>query len=130
MKEANVDTMVARSATFSLPVVVDEVAPRNLCCDVAVDAGLQVYMARAKVRALKILDPYPVDIVVTDLQIPQLGGLGLLQPTRANRDESAVMPSRAVERLETIAGLAVGLRETVRRLFHAWGERHEPAGHV
>jgi signal transduction histidine kinase len=39
----------------------------------------------------------------------------------------ARLPPAAVERLETIAGLAVRLRETVRRLSNAWDEHHEPA---
>jgi signal transduction histidine kinase len=35
------------------------------------------------------------------------------------------LPPLTVERLETIAELAVRLRETVRRLSHAWEERRE-----
>jgi hypothetical protein len=45
----------------------------------------------------------------------------------ARRDR---LPPAAVERLETIAGLAVRLRETVRRLSNARDEHHEHAGHV
>jgi len=37
------------------------------------------------------------------------------------------LPPSAVERLETIAELAVRLRETVRRLLNAWEEHHETA---
>ena len=36
------------------------------------------------------------------------------------------LPPGAVERLQTIAELAVRLRETVRRLSNAWDEHHEP----
>ncbi len=77
------ETLSARTATFNLLVVDDEVTTRNLCRDVAVDAGLQVHVAQTTEEALEILDQYPIDIVVTDLQVPQIGGLELLQANRA-----------------------------------------------
>jgi len=89
--DTKAETLAARNATFSLLVVDDEVTTRNLCRDVAADAGLQVYVAPTTEEALEILDQYPVDIVVTDLQVPQLGGLELLKRTRANNAETAVM---------------------------------------
>src|SRR6202051_2264551 len=89
--ETRVETIAARSATLSLLVVDDEVSTRNLCRDVAADAGLQVYVASTTEEALEILDQYPVDIVVTDLQVPQLGGLELLKRTRANNPEIAII---------------------------------------
>jgi signal transduction histidine kinase len=36
------------------------------------------------------------------------------------------LPPRAQERLETIAALAVRMRETVRRLSEEWEEREDP----
>jgi phosphoserine phosphatase RsbU/P len=62
-----------------------------LCRDVAADAGMQVYVAETTEEALDILDKYPVDIVVTDLQVPQIGGLELLQRTITNNVNIAVM---------------------------------------
>jgi len=83
------DSSLPRSTTFSLLVVDDEVTTRNLCRDVAADAGLQVYIAQTTEEATEILDQYPVDIMVTDLQVPQTGGLELLKRTRANNPEIA-----------------------------------------
>lgn len=68
--DTKVDALAARNTTFSLLVVDDEVSTRNLCRDVAADAGLRVYAAATTEEALEILDQYPVDIVVTDLQVP------------------------------------------------------------
>ena len=62
--DTKVETLAARNTTFSLLVVDDEVATRNLCRDVAADAGLQVYGMVTTEEALEILDQYPVDIVV------------------------------------------------------------------
>jgi PleD family two-component response regulator len=58
-KDAKGETPVARSTTFSILIVDDEVATRNLCRDVAADAGLQVYVAPTTEEALEILDQYP-----------------------------------------------------------------------
>jgi len=53
---------------------------------------------------------------------PLTGILGNAELLLAQRDR---LPLAAVERLETIAELAVRLRETVRRLSHTWQERHD-----
>jgi signal transduction histidine kinase len=53
---------------------------------------------------------------------PLTGILGNAELLLARRDR---LPPAAVERLETIAELAVRLRETVRRLSHTWEERHD-----
>src|SRR6185369_7105646 len=91
LKESKIEAMAAPNASFSLLVVDDEVTTRNLCRDVAADAGLQVHVASTTEEALEILEQYPIDIVVTDLQVPQMGGLELLKRTRANNAETAVI---------------------------------------
>lgn len=53
---------------------------------------------------------------------PLTGILGNAELLLARRER---LPPAAVERLETIAELAVRLRETVRRLSHTWQERHD-----
>ena len=58
---------------------------------------------------------------------PLTGILGNTELLLARRE--GLLPS-AVERLETIAELAVRLRETVRHLSRAWDENHEHAGSV
>ena len=77
--DARVEPSAAKSAALSLLVVDDEVATRNLCKDVASDAGLHVHASATTEQALEILDQHPIDIVVTDLQVPQIGGLELHQ---------------------------------------------------
>jgi DNA-binding NtrC family response regulator len=117
--EANVDPPVRRSTTFSLLVVDDEVTTRNLCRDVAADAGLQVYVAQTTEEALEILDQYPVDIVVTDLQVPQLGGLELLKRTRANNPEIAIIVLTQYGTIATaIEATRLGATDYVTKPFH------------
>ncbi|HEV2521170.1 MAG TPA: histidine kinase dimerization/phospho-acceptor domain-containing protein [Candidatus Acidoferrales bacterium] len=64
------------------------------------------------------------EILRHEVNNPLTGILGNTELLLARRDR---LPPAAVERLETIADLAVRLRETVRRLSNAWDERHEPA---
>jgi DNA-binding NtrC family response regulator len=117
--ETKVDTPVPRSTTFSLLVVDDEVTTRNLCRDVAVEAGLQVYVAQTTEEALEILDQYPVDIVVTDLQVPQLGGLELLKRTRANNAEIAIIVLTQYGTIATaIEATRLGATDYVTKPFH------------
>ncbi len=71
-----------RAATITVLVVDDEDEIRNLCRDVAAESGLRVRMAATTEQALEILDQIPVDIVLTDLRVPQLGGVELLKRIR------------------------------------------------
>ncbi len=64
------------------------------------------------------------EILRHEVNNPLTGILGNTELLLARRDR---LPSAAVERLETIAELAVRLRETVRRLSNAWDENHEHA---
>jgi two-component system response regulator HydG len=118
-KEGKIDVLAGRSTTFSILIVDDEVTTRNLCRDVAADAGLQVYAAGTTEEALEILDQYPVDIVVTDLQVPQLGGLELLKRTRANNPEIAVMVLTQYGTIATaIEATRLGATDYVTKPFH------------
>ena len=64
------------------------------------------------------------EILRHEVNNPLTGILGNTELLLARRDR---LPPSAVERLETIAELAVRLRETVRRLSNAWDEHHEHA---
>jgi signal transduction histidine kinase len=64
------------------------------------------------------------EILRHEVNNPLTGILGNTELLLARRDR---LPPAAVERLETIAVLAVRLRETVRRLSNAWDEHQEPA---
>jgi signal transduction histidine kinase len=64
------------------------------------------------------------EILRHEVNNPLTGILGNTELLLARRDR---LPPSAIERLETIAELAVRLRETVRRLSNAWDEHHEHA---
>ncbi len=83
--------ILERPATVSVLVVDDEQSARDLCCDVATDSGIRARGASTTEEALEILDQFPVDIVITDLRVPQLGGLELLRRVREHYPQTAVV---------------------------------------
>jgi two-component system response regulator HydG len=114
-----VDSLAATSATFSLLVVDDELTTRDLCRDVAGDAGFKVYVAPTTEDAIAILDQYPVDIVVTDLKVPQIGGLELLKRIRANNPETAVVVLTQYGTIATaVEATRLGAADYVTKPFH------------
>jgi len=114
-----VEVLGARTATFSLLVVDDELTTRNLCRDVATDAGLQVHVAPTTEDALAILDQYPVDIVVTDLKVPQIGGLELLKRIRTNNPETSVVVLTQYGTIATaVEATRLGAADYVTKPFH------------
>ena len=62
------------------------------------------------------------EILRHEVNNPLTGILGNAELLLARRDR---LPPAAIERVETIAELAVRLRETVRRLSHAWDGRQD-----
>jgi DNA-binding NtrC family response regulator len=77
--------------TVSVLVVDDEQSARDLCCDVATDTGLRARSAATTEEALEIMDQFPVDILITDLRVPELGGLELLKRVREHYPQTAVV---------------------------------------
>lgn len=80
-----------RAAPVSILVVDDEQSARDLCCDVATDTGMRSRGVATTEEALEILDQFPVDILITDLRVPQLGGLELLRRVREHYPQTAVV---------------------------------------
>jgi len=99
---------------------------------VPIVAGMLDRRARMSERAAGTIQ-FPKDglsgdfgeILRHEVNNPLTGILGNTELLLARRDG---LPPAAVERLETIAELAVRLRETVRYLSNAWDENHEHAG--
>jgi DNA-binding NtrC family response regulator len=117
--DGRVETSAARSATLSLLIVDDEITTRNLCNDVALEAGLHVHTSATTEQALEILDQYPVDIVVTDLKVPQIGGLELIKRIRAGNPQAAVIVLTQYGTIETaIEATRLGAADYVTKPFH------------
>lgn len=69
----------------------DETSARDLCYDIAIEAGLRATGVASTEEALEVIERRPVDVVVTDLQVPNMGGLALLKTIRQSHPHIMVM---------------------------------------
>jgi CheY-like chemotaxis protein len=67
------------SLPMNLLVVDDDAATRQVCEDVAGQCGMRVTSAVSAEDALEVIEAAPVDILLTDLKLPETSGLDLLK---------------------------------------------------
>jgi DNA-binding NtrC family response regulator len=79
------------NSSGTILVVDDETSVADLCRDVAKEFGLQVRTALTTERALEILELCRIDLIITDLRVPKLGGLELLKRVRVSCPRTAVV---------------------------------------
>ncbi|MGO9640602.1 MAG: sigma-54-dependent transcriptional regulator [Candidatus Acidiferrales bacterium] len=117
--QASPETTSAKASTLSLLIVDDESTTRDLCRDVALDAGLEVHTSATTEHALEILEQYPLDIVVTDLKVPQMGGIELLKRIREHYPHIIVMMLTQYGTIETaVEATRLGAVDYVTKPFH------------
>jgi DNA-binding NtrC family response regulator len=104
---------------FTVLVVDDEEVARNLCGEVASAAGLRVRTASTTEQALEILEQFPVDIALTDLRVPELGGIELLRRIRASYPHIAVLVLTQYGTIETaVEATRLGASDYVTKPCH------------
>jgi DNA-binding NtrC family response regulator len=113
-------TVAVRSPlAISVLIVEDEDATRNLCRDVVVDAGLHARTAATTEEALEILEQHPIDIAITDLRVPEMGGLELLKHIREVYPQTAVMVLTQYGTIESaVEATRMGAADYVTKPFH------------
>jgi len=117
--EANPASAKSSAAGFSILIVDDEDATRELCRDIAAEMSLEVRTASTTDEALEILEQSPVDIVVTDLKVPQLGGIELLKRIGSSHPGTSVMVLTQYGTIETaVMATRLGARDYVTKPFH------------
>jgi DNA-binding NtrC family response regulator len=105
------------SATVS--IVDDEDATRSLCHDVVTDSGLRTRTASTTEQALEILDQMPVDILITDLRVPQIGGLEFLKRVRSSYPQTAVLVLTQYGTIESaVEATRLGAADYITKPFH------------
>ncbi|MDP9340225.1 MAG: hypothetical protein M3P45_15295 [Acidobacteriota bacterium] len=147
---------VVKALGMYAPVVVMGVANRDVSLNALIAADAADYVPQAEGylavalgllerrldRARRIADssPGPLDgwsrdfaeVLRHELNNPLTGILGNAELLLAeiNRKKDGRLPFGGLERVETIAALAMRMRETVRQLSHQWEVRGDPAGSV
>ncbi len=117
--ETEQESAQVKPGSITVLVVDDEVATRNLCSDIAVQANLHVRTSATTEEALDLLEQCPIDIVVTDLRVPQLGGLELLKRIRTEYPQIAVIVLTQFGTIETaVEATRLGAMDYVTKPFH------------
>ncbi len=92
---------------------------RAICTDVVEDAGLKVRTASTTEEALAVLEETTVDIVITDLKVPMVGGLELLRHVRKHTPHVPVLVLTQYGTIETaIEATRLGAVDYVMKPFH------------
>jgi two-component system response regulator HydG len=108
-----------RSTAITALVVDDEATARNLCSDVAIEAGLRVKTAATTDQALELLEQWPVDILITDLRVPQIGGIELLKRVRESFPHIVVVVLTQYGTIENaVEATRLGAADYVTKPFH------------
>ena len=100
-------------------IVDDEDSTRNLCRDVIIDSGLRTRVASTTEQALEILEQWPVEILITDLRVPQMGGLELLKRVRQEFPQTAVLVLTQYGTIESaVEATRLGASDYITKPFH------------
>jgi DNA-binding NtrC family response regulator len=108
-----------RAMAATVLIVDDENTTRELCRDIVVESGLRTRTASTTEQALEILEQYPVDIVITDLRVPEIGGLELLKRVRETRPQTPVIVLTQYGTIESaVEATRNGAADYVTKPFH------------
>ena len=74
-----------------LLVVDDDVGMRQALCDTLSAEGFETLVADDGATALAVLDAQPVDLVLTDIQMPNVDGMHLMRAVRERSPEQPII---------------------------------------
>jgi response regulator RpfG family c-di-GMP phosphodiesterase len=81
--------------------------------------GFTCHEAANGKKALELLDQFPATLVLSDLHMPELDGMGLLKAVRSSCPDTAVIMITAVADVATaVSALSVGAMDYLTKPFH------------
>jgi response regulator RpfG family c-di-GMP phosphodiesterase len=111
-------TTIAQDAPYCL-VVDDEPRLRQVLAHLMRNDGFRCLEAEDGEEALALLATHPVTLVMSDLRMPRLDGLGLLRKVRERWPDAAVVMITAVADVEVaVSCLAMGAMDYLTKPFH------------
>ena len=75
----------------SILIVEDEPTDRVIVENIVEGLGHEVYVASNGVQALNLQFGKRIDVIITDLHMPQVDGLGLIRALRASFSDAAII---------------------------------------
>jgi two-component system response regulator HydG len=108
-----------RATSATILIVDDEEAARDVCRSVAEEAGLEVLVAATTQEALGILDRCPIDLVLSDIRVPQEGGIELLKRIRSGFPQvPVIMLTQFSSIASAVDAIQLGAADYVSKPFH------------
>jgi len=84
------------------------------------NSGFQVFSAHNGVEAIEFLKKNSVDLVITDVMMPLMGGKELVMELKKNPDTKTIpivmLTSRTLEK-EIVEGFALGVEDYIKKPF-------------
>src|SRR5579863_3127990 len=118
-------------------VVDDEARVRDLCAEVLGSLGFEIATADSGSSALPILKTGRIDVVLTDVQMPGMGGIELLKTVREDHPSIDVLVMTGYGTIpQAVEAVKLGAYDYItkpfqvqelKRLFTQLGEKREAA---
>jgi DNA-binding NtrC family response regulator len=90
-----------------------ELIQRNLAA-----AGYQVFTATGAAEAIRLLEDIPIDLVITDLKMPQVSGLDLARHVRENLKDTEVMMITGYPTIQgAVTAVKLGVQDYITKPF-------------
>jgi DNA-binding NtrC family response regulator len=100
-------------------LVEDSPEDRGVCKEVGEEAGLRIRTAATTEEALTALEEFPIDIVLTDLRVPEMGGMALLRRIRSQWPHVSVIVLTQYGTIDTaLEATRLGAADYVTKPFH------------
>jgi len=104
--------------TYKILVVDDESKMRRLLEILLKQMGHEVYQAENGIKALEVLAEQNMDLMITDLKMPQLNGLGLIKKLHEQQSDLPVIVITAYGTVETaVEAMKYGASDYIVRPF-------------
>lgn len=106
------------SRRFNILIVDDEAIFRTLISKSLIEGGYEVISAKDGLEAIELFDTHPVDLVVTDLLMPRMGGMELLKYFSKNQPALPVIIVTGYATLDTaLTAIQEGVYDYITKPF-------------
>ena len=117
IQEFDYPTFKLNNRDFSVLVVDDETDAREIPVKILEDAGTKVYQASNAINAIKILEENFINLLISDLGMPDIDGFQLIEKVRAS-------PIKKVNQVPAIAISALARPEDITRAYKLGYSQH------
>jgi DNA-binding NtrC family response regulator len=117
--QVDIGSLSAAPPSGTVLIVDDEPYARDVCGQVAGELGFRTLLAETTEKALELLEQCPVDIVITDLKVPQAGGIELLKRIRTDHPQTVVVVMTQYGSIPTaVEATRLGALDYITKPFH------------